>query len=60
MLFESYEASKREDIGAHEIVALHNVTTDIACGRGINGVDFNSYFITSESYERLVSAIEIA
>jgi hypothetical protein len=50
----------RHDDGKFKLVELYRITTDIAYGRGINGVGFDSYDITKESYENLLASIDIA
>ena len=49
-------------IVAHEGEKTHNVyfiNTQIAYGRGINGIDYRGYYITEESYKNLMKNIEV-
>ena len=57
-LFESQDAAKGRGTPT-ERIKLRLVATDIAYGRGINGVDYEGYWVTEETFERLVSAIEV-
>lgn len=41
-------------------VDLYYVKTAIPNGRGINGVDYSSYYVTEETYHTLISQLEIA
>ena len=40
-------------------IKLHYLNTQIAYGRGINGVDYNSYYVTEETYKRIIKNIEL-
>lgn len=58
-VFDNLSEARRDD-GKFKLYDLYRITTDIAYGRGINGVDFNSYDITKESYENLLASIDVA
>ena len=47
------------NLGGDVTKNLHYVKTMIPTGRGINGVDYSSYYVTEESYQKLVKNIEI-
>jgi len=38
---------------------LYYVKTAIPNGRGLNGIDYSSYYVTEETYQKLVKNIEI-
>ena len=38
---------------------LYFVNTQIASGLGLNGVDYHGYYVTEESYQKLVKNIEV-
>ena len=48
-----------EKSGSFEKRELYYVGTNIAYGRGINGVDYESYYVTPDTYERLLNVIEV-
>ena len=40
-------------------INLHYVKTAIPNGRGINGVDYSSYYVTTETYEKIIENVEV-
>ena len=42
-----------------KFIKLHYLNTQIAYGRGINGVDYHSYYVTEETYKRIIQNIEL-
>ena len=49
-----------EDKGtsAYANMDVHLLTTNAGVGYGLNGVDFKSYYITKESYRKLMSVLD--
>lgn len=40
-------------------VNLHYVKTAIPNGRGINGVEYSSYYVTDETYQKIIENVEV-
>jgi len=53
--YKSYEDSDR---GEYAPKNVHLLNTNAGVGLGLNGVDFKCYFITEESYSRLIAALD--
>ena len=42
-----------------DCINLHYVKTSIPNGRGINGVDYSSYYVTEETYQKIIENVEV-
>lgn len=40
-------------------IDLYYVKTNIASGRGINGIDYAGYYVTEDSYKKLIARVEV-
>ena len=54
--YNSYDDLRRGNISVPKNVYL--LETNAGVGRGINGVDFKFYFITEESYNKLMDILD--
>jgi len=53
--FKSYED---RNSGTWSYMDVHQLETNAGVGRGINGVDFRFYYITDESYHKLIAVLD--
>lgn len=42
-----------------DCINLHYVKTSIPNGRGLNGVDYSSYYVTDETYQKIIENVEV-
>ena len=54
----TYMSYKDRDSGEYALKNVHLLNTNAGVGLGLNGVDFKSYFITEESYRKLIVALD--
>ena len=61
-LFDNYTAAQQATSTSKNFkeIKLCSITTNIAHNLGINGTGYATYFITNESYNKLIKLIDIA
>ena len=53
-----YNSYKAKGTSMYNHMNLHLIETNAGIGRGLNGIDFMFYFITEESYRKLMSVLD--
>jgi len=59
-LYETLERLRDSRWATFEKIELYHIKTDIAVGRGINGISYEEFDVTRETYEKLLTLIDIA
>jgi len=54
-IFKSYEDRNSSE---HSYMNVYGLGTNAGVGLGLNGVDFKFYYITKESYHKLITALD--
>ena len=56
---EVYNHDSRYSSDKHVPTKMYFVRTSIGVGRGINGVDFKSFWVTEDTYKKLLTMVEV-
>lgn len=59
-LYDSLDSLRDGRWATAEKIELYHIKTDIAVGRGINGVSYEEFDVTRETYEKILTLIDIA